>query len=362
MTFFVLKELFMEKFRKYLGDLTSLRESIKKHGLIHPIIYDSNGTLIAGRRRKKACEELGIIPKHIIIDFDDPESAQIDENVERKDFTVNEIYEINVYLNDKLSRQGERTDKQLLSESDRSKNEHPRETVAKITGYSTDTLSKINQIYEKATPDIIEKIDNKEMSVNEAYKEIKKQEKKKDRETYIKKLKEENNTKTPDGLFDVIVIDPPWSYGREYNPDSSRVANPYPEISQEELLQIEPPFSENAICFLWTTHAFIFDAKELLNQWGLAYKAILVWDKEKMGIGHWFRMQCEFCLVGIKGNPFWDNTTWRDIIREPRRQHSRKPEIFYKMIDDITVGKKLDYFSRQKRAGWESFGNEKTRF
>lgn len=168
--------------------------------------------------------------------------------------------------------------------------------------------------------------------------------------------------KLPEGVFEVIAIDPPWNYGREYDPDGSRVANPYPEMNQEQLLKLNPPFAENSVCFLWTTHAFIFDAKALLDKWGFTYKATIVWDKEKIGMGAWLRMQCEFCLVGIKGKPMWNNTKYRDIIREPRREHSRKPDAFYEMVQEITIGRRLEYFSRENREGWEVFGNDTQKF
>jgi N6-adenosine-specific RNA methylase IME4 len=79
-------------------------------------------------------------------------------------------------------------------------------------------------------------------------------------------------------------------------------------------------------------------------------------------MGMWLRMQCEFCLVGIKGNPPWNNTKWRDIIRESRREHSRKPDGFYEMVEDITIGRRLDFFSREQRNGWEAFGNDTGKF
>ena len=157
-------------------------------------------------------------------------------------------------------------------------------------------------------------------------------------------------------------MDPPWNYGREYDPESSRVANPYPEMTQAELLEMQPPFADDCALFIWTTHQFIFDAKQLLDHWGFEYKATMVWDKEKMGMGHWLRMQCEFCLVGIKGHPTWNNTKWRDIIREPRREHSRKPDAFYDMVTEITLGRRLEYFSREARNGWEVFGNDTAKF
>jgi len=168
----------------------------------------------------------------------------------------------------------------------------------------------------------------------------------------------ESGINTPKGKYDLIVFDPPWSYGAKYNPQARRVANPYPEMSNEEIKDIEIPANKDCILWFWTTHKFIWNAKEIMDSWGFEYKGILTWNKEKMGMGDWFRMQCEFCLLGIKGKPLWNVNNLRDIISEPRREHSRKPESFYKMIDKNFVGKKLDYFSRQQRKGWEVFGND----
>lgn len=167
----------------------------------------------------------------------------------------------------------------------------------------------------------------------------------------------------PNGLFDVIAIDPPWNYGTQFNASGRRVANPYPEMTQEQLKAIEVPASDNCVMFLWTTHKFIWDAKELLDTWGFEYRSMLVWDKQKIGMGDLLRMQCEFCLIGIKGKPvFRDNHSVRDIISEPRREHSRKPEGFYSLVDSLCVGRKLDYFSRERREGWCSYGNDTEKF
>src|SRR5690606_4624890 len=136
-------------------------------------------------------------------------------------------------------------------------------------------------VHKKAPEEIKEKLRREEMSINQAYKEIKQAEKKEQFDEKIKKQKqdiESGKIQMPEGVFEVVVIDPPWSYGREYDPDSSRVANPYPEMNQDELLKLNPPFADDCIIFLWTTHKFIWDAKELLDKWGFDYKANLVWD------------------------------------------------------------------------------------
>ena len=69
-------------------------------------------------------------------------------------------------------------------------------------------------------------------------------------------------------------------------------------------------------------------------------------------------MQTEFCLLGIKGNPIWNLTNERDIITEARREHSRKPDAFYEMVNKLCFGRKVDMFSRGKRNGYEQYGNE----
>jgi len=170
------------------------------------------------------------------------------------------------------------------------------------------------------------------------------------------------------GLFDVVSVDPPWPYEEQnknvtsFDAVGRRVANPYPEISIEQIKKIEMPLMNDSVVLLWTTHKFLPAAFEILKEWNLEYKATLVWNKEKMGMGAWFRMQCEFCLVGIKGKPYWNNTTFRDILNEPRREHSRKPDSFFEMIEQITLGRRLEYFSREKRNGWEVFGNDINKF
>ena len=166
----------------------------------------------------------------------------------------------------------------------------------------------------------------------------------------------------PDGLFDVIVIDPPWNYGGNYNPDGRRVSSPYPEMALDELKELAIPSSDDCVLWLWTTHKFIWDAKFLLEHWGFDYKAILTWDKDKMGMGSWLRMQCEFCLMGVKGKPILLRNDVRDIINEPRRQHSRKPDSFYNIVETLTIGRKLDYFSREPKEGWEGYGAETAKF
>ena len=246
-----------------------------------------------------------------------------------------------------------------------------RQELSKVANVSHDTIAKVKKIQAQASEEVKAKLSTGEVSINSAYQEIKKEEKKEERIKVIQEQIEQiEKGDLPElkGLFDVVSVDPPWNYEGKTDKITSfdsvgrRSANPYPEMSTDDIKKIKLPLMDNAVVLLWTTHKFLPDAFEILKEWNLDYKATLVWNKEKMGMGAWFRMQCEFCLVAIKGKPYWDNTKYRDIFKEQRRQHSRKPDTFFDMINKITLGRKLDYFSRESRNGWEVFGNDINKF
>jgi N6-adenosine-specific RNA methylase IME4 len=246
-----------------------------------------------------------------------------------------------------------------------------KKELAKVANVSHDTIAKVKVIEAKATQEVKAQLRTGEVSINQVYQEIKKEEKKAERiELIEQQIEDIEQGKLPElkGLFNVISVDPPWPYEGESKKTTSfdsvgrRVANPYPEMSITDIKKIKMPLMEDSVVLLWTTHKFLPDAFEILKEWGMDYKATLVWNKEKIGMGAWFRMQCEFCLVGIKGKPYWENTTFRDILNEPRREHSRKPDSFFTMIETITKGRRLEYFSREKRDGWEVFGNDINKF
>lgn len=177
------------------------------------------------------------------------------------------------------------------------------------------------------------------------------------------------NLVQPNKKYHVIAIDPPWAYSEkggfssdEYDANSNRGAVDYPTMTVEQISKIELPTADDCVLFLWTTHAFLRDSFVLMEDWGFNYKATIVWDKVKMGIGRTVRMQVEFCLIGVMGSPMINGSSERDIITEPRREHSRKPEAFYQMIERMCIGNKLDFFSRQNRENWDHYGAEQGQF
>ena len=219
---------------------------------------------------------------------------------------------------------------------------------------------------ERERPDLLPAIEAGTLSLNAAVGEIKKRERVVEIEGQRDELAKARPS-APLGLFNVIVIDPPWPYDADaseetYDPHGRRAANPYPEISLEKLTALAVPAAEDCVLWLWTTHKFMRHAFPILDAWGFEDKAIVTWTKDRMGLGRWLRSQSEFCIMAVKGKPVLSLTNQTTLIQGPMRQHSRKPDEFYAMVDGLCHGRKLDYFSREARKGWEQFGNEVEKF
>jgi N6-adenosine-specific RNA methylase IME4 len=201
--------------------------------------------------------------------------------------------------------------------------------------------------------------------IRKAYRKQLKQE---ERKQLIAEIEERTADITgPSGLFDVIVIDPPWAYdekkpGESYDPDGRRASNPYPEMSLEEIAEIDLPAADDCVLWLWTTHKFMRHSFNLLDGWGFQDKAIVTWVKDRMGLGSWLRSQSEFCIMAVKGRPIIQLSNQTTIVHGPLREHSRKPDEFYDMVDSLCVGRKIDWFSRETRTGWVQFGNDEGKF
>jgi N6-adenosine-specific RNA methylase IME4 len=160
----------------------------------------------------------------------------------------------------------------------------------------------------------------------------------------------------PDGPFDVIVVDPPWPYGNEYDAEGKRSASPYPEMSIEKIKAIKLSSSENCVLWLWTTNAFMHEAYHILDVWGFEPKTILTWAKDRMGLGQWLRNQTEHCILAVKGSPTVDLKNQTTILNAKNKGHSTKPDEFYDLVDSLCIGSKIDWFSRTPRLGWATFG------
>jgi len=172
---------------------------------------------------------------------------------------------------------------------------------------------------------------------------------------------------TPEGEYNTIVIDPPWPwiFEEKYDPGFwyGRMAKPYPEMSLDDIAAIELPAADDCILWLWTTHKFMRHSFDLLDRWGFEEKMILTWVKSRISTGRWLRSKSEFCIMAVKGSPKVDLTNQTTVLEGEAREHSRKPDSFYQMVESLCLGdRRLDYFAREQRPGWDCYGNEVDKF
>ena len=183
--------------------------------------------------------------------------------------------------------------------------------------------------------------------------------KQKERELLIEELRERAKTlTTPNQKYDVIVIDPPWPIEHNYNPKHWRGASPYPELSIEELKKLKIPHNGDCVLWLWVTNRFMHEAFHILEAWDFTPKTIVTWIKHAFGLGVWLRGQTEHCIMATKGKPIIDLHEQSTAIFAKRKQHSRKPNEFYELVESLCFGKKLDYYNREPREGWDTFGTK----
>jgi N6-adenosine-specific RNA methylase IME4 len=167
------------------------------------------------------------------------------------------------------------------------------------------------------------------------------------------------NTLIAQGLkYRTIYADPPWRYSNQ----GTRAAtdNHYPTMPVDAIaaLPIAQLAEDAAHLHLWTTNAFLFESKRIIEAWGFEYKSCLVWVKPQMGIGNYWRVSHEFLLLGVRGNFAFADHSQMSWVQADRTVHSRKPAIVRKMIETVSPGPRLELFGRQTCEGWTVWGNQ----
>jgi N6-adenosine-specific RNA methylase IME4 len=171
--------------------------------------------------------------------------------------------------------------------------------------------------------------------------------------------------------YEMIVIDPPWGFDLYSKEGAKKSALAKYELMRDRDILDLPVgglASMNCLLYCWATAPQLPLAIECVKAWGFEYKSLLVWRKTtpsgkiRMGTGYRFRTTGEVVVVATLGNPkqaHIPQTVFDGIARE----HSRKPEEFYDICDRVMPhARRADVFARQQRPGWDSFGNEITKF
>ena len=164
--------------------------------------------------------------------------------------------------------------------------------------------------------------------------------------------------------YQVIYADPPWRY--EHLPIGSKgraIERHYPTMSVEDIkkLPIKSLGKENSALFLWSTSPKLRESLEVMLSWGYVYRTCVIWDKEIIGMGYWFRNQHEILLIGLRGkfSPPAPQMRERSVYRERRTKHSVKPNYFRNWLSKcFSTSSKIELFARQQVEGWDCWGNE----
>jgi N6-adenosine-specific RNA methylase IME4 len=162
--------------------------------------------------------------------------------------------------------------------------------------------------------------------------------------------------------YKTILIDPPWLErgGGRIKRGADRH---YPLLNTEEILLVIsgcPMFKpdENSHLYLWVTNNFLKDGLRVMETIGFRYITNIVWVKDRIGLGQYFRGQHELCLFGVMGRLMTRRRDIPTVIFEPKTSHSRKPESMYRLIEEASYPPRLEMFARNKRDGWDSWGQE----
>lgn len=345
------------------------------------------GQILDGRNRYHACQVAGIIPRYESLPEDiDPWAYAWSLNGERRDMTADQRYLIwkscaehseawqaeQRRIADEANRKraaattaqhtvskpraGERKPGMVVAQV-----VHPpktavtREAKAAASKTNRGAVERMDQLASKR-PDLAEKVKVGELPAAAAIREMK-------REAIVAKLEDigAKEAKAASGVYDVIVIDPPWQMEkieRDVRPNQS--AFDYPTMNESELAAMELPAADDCHVWVWTTHKHLPMALRLIEAWRLKYVCTFVWHKpggfQPIGLPQY---NCEFAIYARRGSPaFIDTKALPVCFNAPRGAHSEKPGEFYDVVRRVTAGRRLDMFNRRAIDGFDGWGNE----
>ncbi len=172
--------------------------------------------------------------------------------------------------------------------------------------------------------------------------------------------------------FGTILADPPWRFANRTGkmaPEHKRLSR-YDTMSVDEICQL--PVSEVAEdrshLYLWVPNALLPEGLKVMKSWGFEYKTNLIWHKirkdggsDGRGVGFYFRNVTEVVLFGVRGKGARTLAAGRrqvNLMASRKREHSRKPDEQYEIIEACSWGPYLEMFARGNRTNWACWGNQ----
>jgi N6-adenosine-specific RNA methylase IME4/ParB-like chromosome segregation protein Spo0J len=367
-----------------------LAESMARLGLLAPIVVTPTHVLVAGAHRLAAARSLGwsTIAANVL-DIDERAAllAEIDENLVRNELTTLERCEhlaerkrVFEAMHPKAKRGGDRrsakyqadklavrsfseTTSDQIGESSRNirrqiaiaeaLNQGTRDAIrAMPLANNAQELKRLAKLPEADRGAVVAQLADGARSVKEAQRRV------------VAKAIRAEAPPLPTGPSRVIVIDPPWDYSNRKSDPSHGGALDYPSMPIEKIAALPVPelAFDDAVLWMWTTNAHLEAAQAIVKAYGFEAKTVLTWAKNQIGMGDWLRGQTEHCIMAVRGRPVVELAGQSTLLTAKRREHSRKPEEFYSLVESLCPGSKVELFARQPREGWATWGAEADRF
>lgn len=174
------------------------------------------------------------------------------------------------------------------------------------------------------------------------------------------------------GKFGTILADPPWRFTNSTGkvaPEHKRLAR-YPTMTLQDIKELPVAMftADTAHLYLWVPNALLPEGLDVMKAWGFHYKANIIWHKirkdggpDGRGVGFYFRNTTEILLFGTRGKNARTLAPGRrqvNILKTRKREHSRKPDEIFPIIEGCSKGPYLELFAREKRNGWTVWGNQ----
>lgn len=174
------------------------------------------------------------------------------------------------------------------------------------------------------------------------------------------------------GPFGTILADPPWQFQNRTGkmaPEHKRLSR-YPTMNLKDIMElpVRQVAAERSHLYLWVPNALLEDGLHVMKAWGFEYKSNLVWHKirkdggsDGRGVGFYFRNVTELLLFGVRGKNVRTLSAGRtqvNLLATRKREHSRKPDEVYDLVESCSWGPYLEIFARTKHRGWSVWGNE----
>lgn len=178
-------------------------------------------------------------------------------------------------------------------------------------------------------------------------------------------------TSKVDGRFATILADPPWQFQNRTGkmaPEHRRLLR-YPTMELQEIMDmpVGKVAAASSHLYLWVPNALLMEGLQVMRAWGFNYKSNIVWFKirkdggpDGRGVGFYFRNVTEILLFGVRGSmrTLKPGRTQVNMLATRKREHSRKPDEIFDIIESCSPGPYLELFARFERPGWSQWGNE----